>query len=542
MILALTVPFLWSLSIIGLGHVFLKYLFPKHFAKIPSEQCLIGGLFAIVFITQVYHLFFRISPVFSVVLIIVGLVGFIKNENLRKNYSLYIFLAIVSIYMAPHLIMRMRDYDSGLYHLQSILWNLEAPLVRGLANVHIRFGFNSNFLLLSGVLFPFKNFPQGFPLSNGVLANMVLLPLLGEIYNAWKGQRVSIPSLYLLTSAFYIGISLYNYSNSPGTDLPVQILAIISFYFLLQYMECEQFGYLIILSLTIALGVTFKLSLAPYCLLGLFFAVKHFHRDKNVKRPFFLLHSLVALFIVFWCYRFYVMSGCWIVPIAETCTASDKYWAVPVEHISNTYDWIKSWARHPGLDPKHDIFDNYRWFSLWFENNIYLNNMWLVILSALSFAYFSGKCLVENFSCLRFLFFIHILAISYWFFTAPAFRFGSFYFMILSAHAISDFLDRAIHHQKFKQALVLTSGIVLILFTDFFYWGKFFNSNKHFKKTIPDVKTVDYYKTEGVVFKHPTRGDQCWATPPPCTVNNKGTFHVEKKNGIITTIGIIRND
>ena len=275
-------------------------------------------------------------------LFVLGLASFFKNESLRKNYFLYVCLAFVSVCMAPHLIMPMKIYDSGLYHLQSILWHLEAPLVRGLANVHTRLGFNSNFSLLSSVLFPFKNFPQGFPLVNGVLANVVFLPFLREIYSAWKGKRVSIPSLYLLASSSYIIGNLYNYSNDLGTDLPVKILAIALFYFLLQYLEQEQFGYLIILSLAIVLGVTFKLSLAPYCLLILFFTVKHFF-----KRSLCLLCSLLALLTLIWLYRFYVISGCWIVPIAQTCTASAE-WAVSVDEISNAYNWIKSWAKHPG--------------------------------------------------------------------------------------------------------------------------------------------------------------------------------------------------
>ena len=274
MILALVVPFLWSLSVIGLGYIFLKRFFSKDFAKISPEQCLIGGFFAIVFIAQIYHLFFRISPVFSVALFVLGLASFFKNESLRKGYFLYVCLAFVSVCMTPHLTAPMRIYDSGLYHLQSILWYLEAPLVRGLANVHIRLGFNSNFSLLSGVLFPFKNFPQDFSLVNGVLANVVFLPLLREIYSAWKGQRVSIPSLYLLVSSAYIITNLYNYSSDPGTDLPVKVLAIASFYFLLQYLEREQFGYLIILSLAVALGGDVQVESGTLLLVDIIFYSK----------------------------------------------------------------------------------------------------------------------------------------------------------------------------------------------------------------------------------------------------------------------------
>jgi hypothetical protein len=51
------------------------------------------------------------------------------------------------------------SYDSGLYHFGSIKWLNEAPLIPGLANVHMRFGFNQSyfgFLALSN-LAPYWN-------------------------------------------------------------------------------------------------------------------------------------------------------------------------------------------------------------------------------------------------------------------------------------------------------------------------------------------------------------------------------------------------
>ena len=544
MIVALLIPAFWSLSLIGLGHAFLKCLFPKHFQKIPPEQCLIGGFFAIVFIAQIYHLFFRISPGFSAVLLVSGLLCFFKSKNLRRDRFLYASLSMVSIAVAPHLIAPMNIHDSGLYHLQSILWNLEAPLVRGLANVHTRFGFNSNYLLLTGVLFPFKSLPQGFSLANGVMANILLLPLLKGVWDVWKGQKISIPSLYLLASSLYVIGFMYKYSNSPGTDLPVLVMATISFYFLLRYGKSEKFGYLVAFSLATVLGTTFKLTLAPYALFGLVFAIKHFAIHETVKRSFFLLHSLLALLVLLWFYRFYVMSGCWIVPLAETCAASDQYWAVSPERIADAHDWIKSWARHPGLNPQHHIFDNFKWFPLWLENNIYSNpkNALLVVLSALSLPYLAARFFVKKNSLLGMLLLMHISAVSYWFFTAPNFRLGAFYLVILSAHAAGDFASKPAIPQKLSKAFVWAGCIVVVAFSVWFHGRAFLGNGRYAGKTFPEVETVDYYKTGGVVFKHPIGGEQCWVAPLPCTPKNEGAFRVEKKNGVITEIGRMGND
>ena len=536
MIPAFFIQLIWSISIIGLGSFVLGKLFPKYFGKIPPEQCLIGGCFAIVSLAQIYHLFFKINPVFSGVLFVFGLACFFKNGFLRKDRFLYISLAIVSLRIAPHIIRPMKIYDSGLYHIQSVLWHLEGPLVQGLANVHTRFGFNSNFSLLTGVLFPFKDIPQGFSLLNGILGNIVLLPLLRCLYEIGKKRKISVSSMYLLVPSIYVIKNLYDFSSSPATDLPVLILAIASFYFLIQYMEQGELGHLIVFSLAIALGVTIKLSLAPYGLFVLFFTTRHCVNHKEDQKPLLWLYSCMILLGAFWLYRTYVMSGCWIVPLAATCTASEEYWAVSVGEVVSSYDWIRSWARIPGLNPSHEMFDNFGWFSLWFENNVYLNHTTLVFFSVTSFAYLAARSIYRDVS-LRVFVAIHFLAVSYWFLTAPDIRFGSFYFMIISAHAASDLVGNVFRAEMIQRFFVVSGGIIVIIFGGLSHLHMFFKRDIYLRKNFPDVATVDYFETNGVTFKYPEKErDQCWAAPVPCTIRNEGSFHVEKKNGVIALI------
>ena len=537
MILAFFIQLAWSISIIGLGSFVLGKLLPKYSDRIPPEQCLIGGCFAIVLFIQIYHLFLKIDPVFSAVLFVLGLFCFCKDGFLRKDHFLYISLAIVSLRIAPHIIGPMKDYDSGLYHIQSILWHLEGPLVQGLANIQTRFGFNSNFSLLAGVLFPFKDIPQGFPLLNGILGNIVLLPLFRCLYEIGKKRKISVSSMYLLIPSIYVIKKLYHFSNSAATDLPVLILAIASFYFLLQYMEQGELGHLIVFSLAIALGVTIKLNLAPYGLFVLFFTIKHYINCKTDQKPLLWLYSCMILLGAFWFYRTYVMSGCWVFPLAATCTASEEYWAVSIGKVVSTYDWIKSWARIPGLNPSNEIFDNFGWFSLWFEKNVYLKHTALVFFSVISFAYLAARSIYRDVS-LRVFVAIHFLAVSYWFLTAPDIRFGTFYFMIISAHAVSDLVGNVFRAEMIQRFFVVAGGVIVIIFGGLSHLHVFFKRDIFYlRKNFSDVTTVDYFETNGVAFKHPEKErDQCWAAPVPCTTRNEGSFYVKKKNGVITLI------
>ena len=533
------IQLLWSLAIIGLGSFVLKALFPKYFTKIVPEKCLIGGCFAIVLFAQIYHLFFKITPAFSGMLLFLGLVCFFRDQFLRKDRFLYISLIIVSFWVAPYVVGPMNIFDSGLYHIQSILWHLEGPLVKGLANVHRSLGFNSSFSLFAGILFPFKDAPQGFPLANGVLANIILLPLIRTLYEIGKKQKISVSSMYLLASSLYVLERLSTLSGNPATDLPIFILAITSFYFLLQYIEIGEVGSLIIFSLGIALGVTFKLSLAPYALFVLFFTVRHFAKNKSDQKPLWLLCSCMALLGAIWMYRFYIMSGCWIFPVASTCTASHKYWSVSVEEVTNVYSWIKSWARIPGVHPSHEVFDEFRWFSLWFENNVYLNYTTFVFFSIISFAYLAVRSIYRDVS-LRIFIVMHTTAVCYWFFTAPDMRFGSFYMMSISAHAISDLLGNVLRNQAAQKFLLVVGSVVVITLGGLFHFRVFFGKKSYPKlflsKNFHDIATVDYFEANGVTFKHPKEGEQCWDAPVPCTIRNEGTFYVEKKDGVITLI------
>ena len=529
------IQLIWSLSVIGLGRFILKGLFPRHFVQNPPEQYLIGGFFTIVLIAQIYHLSFKIDFIFSTILLIGGLYFFLKDKSLRKDYILYVSLVIVSFLIAPYIVKPMNIYDSGLYHIQSIFWHLEGPLVQGLANVHTRLGFNSNFSLLAGVIFPFKDLAQGFSLLNGVMANIVLLSLFRCLYTVAKGQKISIPSLYLLVSSPYVINNLYHFSSNPATDLPVFILAISSFYFLLQYVEREEVGYLIIFSLAVTLGVTFKLSLAPYALCVLFFSVKHFIKHKIDQKYFIPLCSSIALLTFFWLYRSYVMSGCWVVPLASTCTASQEYWAVSIEEVVSHYDWIRSWSRIPGLDPSHKVFDGLGWFPLWFENNVYLNNTKFVLFSVISFTYLAVRSIHRDIS-LRIFVLVHTLSVFYWFFSAPDFRFGAFWLMIISSHAISDLLGNVFRVQVVRKTFVLVGGVVTIILGGLFNAHIFFKANLYLRKNFPDVAIIDYFETDGVIFKHPKKGNQCWASPVPCTIKDEGVFYVEKKNEFIIVI------
>ena len=70
-------------------------------------------------------------------------------EHRIKPLPLYIVIPPVMFLflILSYSLYSFNHYDTGLYYLQNIQWIEHYPVVKGLANLHGRFGFNSHFFL-----------------------------------------------------------------------------------------------------------------------------------------------------------------------------------------------------------------------------------------------------------------------------------------------------------------------------------------------------------------------------------------------------------
>lgn len=91
------------------------------------------------------------------------------------------------------------SYDMDLYHLQYMQWISEYKIIPGLGNLHGRFAFNSNFLLLSSLFYNLKSSFYIFPL-NGLIAIVVL----GSILKNWNKRTSSFNLVYVLVYILYL--------------------------------------------------------------------------------------------------------------------------------------------------------------------------------------------------------------------------------------------------------------------------------------------------------------------------------------------------
>jgi hypothetical protein len=251
--------------------------------------------------------------------------------------------------------------DSGLYHFPAIAWAQQETLPLGLANLHLRLGFNSLWLTLVAMV------PPSFDLVFIYAVNASLTWLaLGHYLLVLRDSR-SPPEHKLYAGVAFFGIATiaaYCYS-SPSTDLPAAIFTLLAFYFALRLVvpvngrdtsTADMSGLLV----AVVLAVLVKISQLPLILL-LFLCLK--------KRNFVRLNGFVVAFvfalIILWVLRGLFLSGCLVFPAASTCI-SWLPWAVPEEWVRFYSMLIRVWPRDP---EDYSSLHSWTWIPGWLQRH-----------------------------------------------------------------------------------------------------------------------------------------------------------------------------
>ena len=128
-------------------------------------------------------------------------------------WLLYVLLTLLIAYGTSH---GIPHYDTGLYHAQSIRAIEEYGTIRGLANVHSRFGYNSASFALSA-LYGFS-FSGTRPLHTaaGFFALLLAFACLNLTHIARRGRPV-LTDLVRIAGLYYL-FNIFKEMNSPAPD------------------------------------------------------------------------------------------------------------------------------------------------------------------------------------------------------------------------------------------------------------------------------------------------------------------------------------
>lgn len=493
---------------------------------------------------QIWHLFLPVTALLPILIAGVGIAGLALNITVlwalacRRMPRLIVFTAILcglAFWMAMNTTRQPWNYDSGLYHLNSIRWANTYPVVPGLANLHGRLGFNSSFFLYAATLNvgPFAG--KCHHLANGTLFLMSLVPCLGGLFAVVRrGVRIRTHQLYY--ALFTIPVVAWSmnpsYITSPSPDAAVFLIGMILGGELLQLLgldgehlqaeahpETAVNRALVVLLLTFA-GATVKLSFVELGGAAIIAVCAGFFSKPGwrITGQRMLTLSAIAgiLFLVPWMIHGVILSGYIAFPMAVGGIPVD--WKASASATENQMVWIESWARLPSVDYRQ-VLGNWDWLLPWshrMASEYPFDVILPLVLTGSGFLWMLIRRIRKDaaVSSGYWLFLVPpAVGLVVWFFAAPAPRFAGACFWIPAIGTMAVFL------QPVRKCAVQIAAVVLLAvagcsMVDLVRFYRASPRDTGPVKTVP-MKTMN--TDSGLKAYVPCEVDRCWDAPLPCT-------------------------
>lgn len=475
-------------------------------------------------------------------LIQVGRFG--EKGCLGRSFGIFLLVAVFIGLIAFH--GDVQRYDTGLYHLMTVLWNGQFAVVPGLGNLHDRLAFNSSFHLFAAA----TEVLLWNDLSPRIaVAFLTILSLAQWVFELSSGTRRPWSSGFLIMSLpFLMAGYITNELPSLSTDQPIQILTLVVFYETLRFIESYEqkqrsetlHKYIIYLSALSTVLVTVKLSGVGIVFgIWLLLAWMWWSRtDKEIKYyPALFIPAVlcIGLFI-----RQAYLSGWLLYPLPWGKLPLS--WTIPHDAVLEGVQSIQSWARAPKMPPKlmgqvgfWGWFPG--WLDMWRGENSAANLLLCVLLFPIVIFAAVREQHARAVSCL--LCAVAVIPLVAWFLSAPDFRFasgivyGSVILLGLIPFRNAPWL-KAIHPS-------LISALALLVFCRFFtpVWFNFTpdclsERPSPSQTTSAPVDLEPFLVTDTLGKKvdaySPRNDDRCWRGPLLCTPRKTGFVVVDGDN------------
>jgi len=416
--------------------------------KDPDTVIVSGIAFMTVF-AEYWSIFGGVGRAANIALAFFCLVSIIINRQELKDvikdirripmycFALTAVLAIVFAALSSDI---PEDYDTYLYHAQSIEWINRYGLVKGLANLHNRFGYNSAFMCLQAL---FKSDITGHSLHqmNGFFCLFMAVFSCADNFIT-KKRHIEAEDILKLSACFYILYAIKSISSS-GSDIMTMLLLLYLFIKWTQLSKTDvknavPYGLLAVFAVFLS---TVKLSAAPCVLLALyplFFLIKEKRTVDIVK--FVALSVITGLpFII----RNVLISGYLIYPM-ESLDLFDPDWKVPAEVCRvDRIDIMKFGRGINGLDGDFSLTG---WLQVWFRSLEFVPRL-IVCIGMISLAVFvimlvKAAVKKDRQALLRaFVTGVSGAGFLYWLLSSPLMRYGIVVVLIFNAVTIGLMLD-----------------------------------------------------------------------------------------------------
>lgn len=344
----LLVLFTWvviSFVLISFGDMFLRgyNLFCRSNDSYTLLDKLILGLVGLVIPLSAWSLWLPSNHYFLFLLLTISLLYWIVNRDSAKTifadirnkiavlklyqWCLFVFFLLLSLYMFS---WEQYVFDSLFYHHENIRWNEDYSVVPGLANLDDRYGFNSNYFLLSAV-FTFR-----FLLGSAVytLQGLVVTAIMGWTIYELVRSNYEVKRLFLFFSCSIL-YWVYSMNNTSSDILP----NFIAFYLIARVVLFADVlkTHRLFLAVLPAFLLTCKLSFIPFGFFSIYVLYTLF-KSKRYREIAFI-SSCALLIIGLWMVRNVIISGYLVYPLYQIDLFSFD-WKVPLTTAMKQKEYI----------------------------------------------------------------------------------------------------------------------------------------------------------------------------------------------------------
>lgn len=414
---------------------------------------------------------------------------------------IFIISLLLMVSMPPQL------PDTLYYHIQNIMWNDQYSIVYGLGNLHDRFGFNSNILLIFSTFGYKAMFGQYIYGINALFFALFFIDII--IYSKRSKPIITVISLSIVL-LFFIIYKLHLASAS--TDFVVNILIVYLLIKVLRNHDSIKENTLLFWLIPI-FSITLKLSLIPICLSCVCIAV-YLYRNRQYKLliSYFILGCII---ILPWLARNIIISGYLIYPL----TAIDIFdvdWKVPIKYAIESKNFIQAYAISiEAFDATNEVlqYPLLKKITLWISEQSVINlliGISSTICFILSSIFIFSKRNWHKYSDLFFFWVTILAAYLFWMIMAPDIRFALGILCGVIAIPIYLFADR--YKIKISHKYVNYIGISYIALISIISY-RYFYSIKDPQKSYSSI----IYKPQGMEL---LRKETVYTIYAPVTINN----------------------
>ena len=440
---------LTNIIFLSYGIIFNKFLVKEKVLKKNLNELPLYGIILLSFISLILNFIFSINKILGTIIFIIGLFFFIyeiKKNNLIINKI--IKLILLSSLITFFLIAFSNVYrpDAGLYHLPFTNILNENKLIIGVANIHFRFATTSILQYLSATQNNFIYDLRSISIPSASIFSFFIIYLLKEIkVNFILDKKIN--SLIFFLIACFCLISFGRFSNY-GNDTISHIYFFYLIVFLLKnYSNIKNdIKYLNKISLVCIFLFATKAFMSLILIIPFVYFALHI-KKKIFKDKFFYLN---ALFFAIWLIKSFLISGCLIYPIKQTCMEVVSFYdkEKTIIEAKSGEAWSKDWVNQKNVKLNFENFNkDFNWIKTWKDNHLkkiiekispYLFFLILFFITI----FFQKKRIPDKIVVkeklpkkIHIIFFLSLLMVVIWFIKFPLYRYGTAFiatFIIIS--------------------------------------------------------------------------------------------------------------